>query len=282
MKQNYILNEGYKSSELITHSSGSYIYINNKKFIDLSNCAGSQILGHNNKIIKKSFKQLTSRKISNYANPNIYALKFSKTLKKIFPQFSKFIFCNSGSEAVMKGLRICRSLSNNEIIINVSGSWHGSLNETLYKINKSSSPIKMSDGLPLYTKKNIKHIPYGDTASSKKILDKFKKRICCILMEPIQGGLPTTENIKYIKFLEDYSKKNNIIFYLDEIITGLRDKGSSFQNNYKISSDISVFGKSFGGGFPLGIIGITRKTYNSLVKKKSKIFFWRNFFRKLN
>ncbi len=41
MKQIYILNEGYKNSKLITHSTGSYIYIKNRKFIDLSNCAGS-------------------------------------------------------------------------------------------------------------------------------------------------------------------------------------------------------------------------------------------------
>ena len=177
----------------------------------------------------------------------------------------------------MKGLRICRALTGNEIIINVSGSWHGSLNETLYKTNRSLDSIKISDGLPYYSKKNIKFIPYGNILKSEKILKKYKNKICCILMEPVQGALPTIEKIKFIKFLEQYSRKNKILFFLDEIITGLRDKGTSFQNNNNIKSDISVFGKSFGGGFPLGIIGITPKTYNALKNKRSRIFFGGTF-----
>ena len=60
------------------------------------------------------------------------------------------------------------------------------------------------------------------------------------------------------------------------MITGLRTNGSSFQNYYKIKSDISVFGKSFGGGFPIGIIGINKKIEEKL-KKKIKIFFGAHF-----
>ena len=37
------------------------------------------------------------------------------------------------------------------------------------------------------------------------------------------------------------------------MITGLRTHRTSFQNYYKIRSDISVFGKSFGGGFPIDL-----------------------------
>ena len=138
MQESYILNEGYNSQNLISHSSGAHIYIRNKKYLDLSNCAGSQILGHNNLIIKKCLKDLSKKKISNYANPNIHAIEFSKTLKKVIPNFSKFVFCNSGSESIMKALRICRALTKKEIIINASGSWHGSLNETLYDLYKVS------------------------------------------------------------------------------------------------------------------------------------------------
>ena len=107
--------------------------------------------------------------------------------------------------------------------------------------------------------------------------NKFKSKICCILLEPIQGSLPNIENIRYIEFLQNYAKKNNLIFFLDEMITGLRDEGKSFQTNNNIKSDISVFGKAFGGGFPLGIIGISSNIYSKLKKKKLKIFFGGTF-----
>ena len=55
--------------------------------------------------------------------------------------------------------------------------------------------------------KNIKFIPYGNINVSKKILDKYKKNINCVLLEPIQGSLPIKilntkilKNINKIKF----------------------------------------------------------------------------------
>ena len=48
-------------------------------------------MGHNNLIIKMS-ERLIKEKISNYANPNIHAIEFSKTLKKVIPNFSNLYF----------------------------------------------------------------------------------------------------------------------------------------------------------------------------------------------
>ena len=276
MQENLLLNEGYNLKEYANNSNGTHIFINKKKYIDLASCAGSQILGHNNIEIKKIQNDIIKKGISNYAMPNIHAVNFSNTLNRILKNFSKYIFCNSGSEAIIKGLRISRALSKNKIIINATGSWHGSVNETLY-FSKNNSVEKLSDGLPNDTKKNIKFIPYGDVDVSRKILDKYKKKINCVLLEPVQGSLPTDENIHYVKFLERYCKQNKILFFLDEMITGLRTHRTSFQNYYKIRSDISVFGKSFGGGFPIGIIGISKSIENKIKKKKIKIFFGGTF-----
>ena len=78
-------------------------------------------------------------------------------------------------------------------------------------------------------------------------------------MEPIQACLPMKESKKYLKFLRKISEKNKIILIFDELITGLRTDGSTLQNYFKIKPDISTFGKCFGGGMPIGIIGISKK-----------------------
>ena len=55
---NLIFNEGYKSSNLIFDKGvGSKIYLKKKSFIDLSNCAGSLLLGHNSKIFQNALKK---------------------------------------------------------------------------------------------------------------------------------------------------------------------------------------------------------------------------------
>ena len=62
-KTNIILNEGYKDCQILfERGDGDKIFFKNKVYIDLSNCAGSLILGHNSKIFKKSLKSYLKKK----------------------------------------------------------------------------------------------------------------------------------------------------------------------------------------------------------------------------
>lgn len=274
---NYLLNEGYNTINFVSKGKGSSIFINGKSLIDLSFSAGSLLLGHNSKIFKNSVKNLLNQNISNIAAPNLQALEFSRTLKKLMPKYSKFIFCNSGSESVQKALRICKAITKKKIIINVVGSWHGSNDKTLFKSDQKLKTIPISGGLSKYDKSNLKFIPYDDINRSKKILDRYKNKICCILIEPVQACLPKSNIKSYLKFLADYSKKNKIILFFDEIITGLRTDCSTVQSIYNVKPDISTFGKSFGGGMPIGIISITKEVERKIKIQKNKIFFGGTF-----
>jgi glutamate-1-semialdehyde aminotransferase len=57
------------------------------------------------------------------------------------------------------------------------------------------------------------------------------------------------------------------------MITGLRVNGNSVQEYLKILPDISIFGKAFGGGLPIGVIALSKKTLNKIKKKKLNIFY---------
>lgn len=274
---NFLLNEGYDDlNDLFTSGEGSNIYIHKKKYLDLSLCAGSLILGHNPIVFQKSVKNILRLGISNFAAKNKYAVEFSKTLKGIFPEYEKFVFCNSGTEAVMKSLRIARAVTKKNIIISVTGSWHGSTSELLYTNNNKLGNEELSSGLDLNFKKNLKFIPYNDIQTSEITLNKYKKQIMCVIIEPIQGCLPT-EAKKFLKFLDNYCKKNKLILIFDEMITGLRFNCSSVQNQFDLKPSITTFGKCFGGGLPIGIIGIKKGIIKKLNKNKKKIFFGGTF-----
>ena len=96
LEANYILNEGYGDNKnLFSSANGSNIFVGKKKFLDLSLCAGSLILGHNSKIFKEALNQVSKNNISNFAAKNLHAHNFSKTLKK------KFYYCNMGCAATL-------------------------------------------------------------------------------------------------------------------------------------------------------------------------------------
>lgn len=276
MLNNHLLNEGYQKSKVyFDKAKGSYIYCSNKKYLDLSCCAGTLILGHNSDVFKKSIHKLNLNLISNTATLNKQAVIFSNNLKKNINNFSKFIMCNSGTDAVTKALRICRAVTKKKLIISVNGSWHGSADETLY-INKNNKTASLSDGLN-NLKNNIKFVPYNNIDKTKKILDAHKKKIMCILIEPIQAGLPVENAKKYLNFLYKYSVKNNLILFFDEMITGLRTDGTTLQNYYNIKPSISTFGKSYGGGMPIGFIAVNKNIEDKIRKNKNRIYFGGTF-----
>ena len=273
-----ILNEGYiKKENLFDYANGSSIFIKRKKFIDLSMCAGSLILGHNHPYLKKTVNKIFKKNISNLAAANSFAENYSKNILTIAPNAKKIIFCNSGTEAVIKSIRISRAINNRSKIAYVIGGWHGSTDDLLYKPDNKLRPIGISSGLLKSNSKNLVMVPYNDIKKTKRILDQNRREISCLIIEPIQGSLPN-KNIKdYLIFLKKYCDKNNINIIFDEMITGLRTDFSCVQKYFGVNSDITLFGKCFGAGFPIGIIALNEKTYKKLKKLKTRVFFGGTF-----
>ena len=235
------------------------------------------LLGHSSNVFKKTLSDFKNKNLSIFAHPNLYANKLAKKVKFFFPNIKSIVFCNSGSESIIKSFRVCRAINNKKIIIAVTGSWHGSVDQTLYLADKKFSPVPISSGLKKNERKNLKFIPYNDIKNSKKILDKYKNKINCLIIEPVMGSLPIENCKEYLKFLENYCKKNNIILIFDEIVSGFRFKNGSVQNKFKIKPDITIMGKVLGGGFPIGAIGITKKIKNKIDKLNKPIIFGGTF-----
>ena len=273
---NFILNEGYSDClNFFEKGIKDKIYTSNKSFIDISNCAGSLLLGHNHKVFKNAIKKYSKNNFSIFSHPNNHAVEFSKNIKKNFNWFDKIVFCNTGSEAITKALRICKSLNNKKFIVNATGSWHGSVDQFLFYPDSKLKNNALSDGLKNNDKKNLIFIPYNNLEITKKILDKNKNHINSIFIEPIQGCLPL-HNVKgYLKFLRDFCNKNYIPLVFDEMITGVRSYNYSIQKYFNVYSDITTLGKIIGGGLPIGVIGLSKKISQQVSKKK--IFFGGTF-----
>jgi glutamate-1-semialdehyde 2,1-aminomutase len=273
----YILNEGYNKKNIFESARDGYLFCKKKKFYDLSFGSGTLLLGHNNNILQSSLKSASLKNLNIISTPNLEAVKYSNLLKKFLPTYSKFIFCNSGAEAISKTIRLANAISNKNLIISVTGSWHGSVDRTLFSSKKDLKPYELSSGLNSFNKKNIKFIPYNNISESKKILNRNKKKISCILIEPLQASLPQLKIKNYLKFLEKYSKKNNIILVFDEMVTGIRFNGKCVQQFFNIKPHISTFGKCFGGGLPIGIIALNKDILKKMNKLKKKVFFGGTF-----
>ena len=274
-----LLNEGYENKFRVKSGKNQYIFLENgKKLIDTSFCSGTLLLGHSKKFLNNSFIKQLKNGVA-YGLPNTNADKYSLFLRKIFNNYSKFILCNTGSEANNKAIRLARSITKKEYIVMTSGSWHGSVDQLLFDLNSNNHLDKreLSAGLTKDLNRKIILVPYNDYKKSITILKKFKSKIAMVIIEPIQQALPSKKCENYIRNIYNYCKSKDILICFDEMITGIRVDKFSVQNNLRLKPDLSTFGKIIGGGLPIGAIGLSKSIEKRLSNQKNKVFFGGTF-----
>lgn len=224
----YLLNYN-ENSKVIERANGAFVYINGRKYIDTCLGNGTHILGHPNFI---RFEGSTL-----FGSKALIAERYSELLNR-YTGFDRFVLCNTGSEATMRAIRISRAYTGRKKIAIFEGGWHGSHDMVL-------DCLGIADDI-----KNLTiRLPYDDSA-----LDEIKKgEFALVLIEPIQGSLPQ-ENKDFLVAIQNVCKDSQTLFGLDEVISGFRIARGGAKELFQLDPDIVTYGKSAGGGFPIGIV----------------------------
>ena len=226
---------------VIKKANKCFIYDNyGNKLIDTSMGSGAQIIGHSNKLIKKVVGQVNRGTI--YTIPNCHTEEVNNYLYKYFnPDLDeKYVFCNSGTEANMRAIRLARAYTNKEKIAKFHGGWHGGLDGFIEGF-----------GVPEATKNLITTLPYNDD----KCLKKITSELAAVIIEPVQGSNPRSDVGPFLHKIQDKCKENNVLFILDEVMTGFRLSALGGRGLFNINPDIVTYGKVLGGGLPIGALG---------------------------
>tara|TARA_B110000008_G_C16955868_1_gene558185 strand:+ start:270 stop:1505 length:1236 start_codon:yes stop_codon:yes gene_type:complete len=257
INRNLVKNEGYLNpSLLIKKSYGCYLEdANGKIFIDTSLGSGTHILGHNSPVINDAIKQQLDNGIL-YTTANNISYEVAELISLVCPSNQSVVFCNTGSEATMRAARIARAYTSREKIAIFSGAWHGGNELFMYDHDyksESLSTIHKSSGIPKSFLENVIVLPYNDEKSFQLIEDN-KDEIAMVIIEPSQGSNPRDDMFKFLKTLRSITRKHGIVLCFDEMITGFRIKYGGCQEYYNIDADLTTYGKSVGGGLPIGVV----------------------------
>ena len=211
------------------------------------------ILGHSpNAVSKPLMKQITKGTL--YGTTNNVSVDLGEIIQKMMPRAEYIRFSSTGSEATMYAVRLARAKTGRRVIAKVLGGWHGYNNSLMYAVNYPFE-IQEGPGLIQDEERFIKAIPFNDLQKSLKILESVKDDLACIIVEPILGGAGCITPIDgYLQGLQEFAKKNDSLFILDEIVTGFRLSIHGAASIYKLEPDIFTLGKVVGGGFPIGVV----------------------------
>jgi len=237
----------------VTKSAGGkfLIDVDSNKYVDYWMGHWSLILGHTAKNIEKvAIQQIKNGWMHGTVNKN--AVSLSEKISKVIPVAEKIRYVTTGTEATMYSVRLARAITGKKIIAKIDGGWHGYTTDLLKTVNW---PFNQSESNGLTDEKHIVSLPYNNLEKSLVILKSIKKDLAGVVIEPVLGGggaIPATKN--YLKGIQEFTKKNNSLFILDEIVTGFRFRYGCLYNTMKLDPDIVTLGKIVGGGFPIGVI----------------------------
>lgn len=230
--------------------------VDNNTFVDLVLSYGPMILGHRHKKVQKAIEKALVNGYSFGASTE-NEIKLAKIVCDAFPGMDKVRFVNSGTEAVLSGIRLARAFTGKDKIIKFAGCYHGHQDALLVAAGSGLATLSLpgSKGVPEGAVKNTLIAEYNNLESVKKHFDN-DENIAGVIIEPIGGnmGVVIPEN-NFLKELKDYLETKGALLIADEVMTGFRSKFGGAQELLGVEADITCLGKVIGGGFPVGAYG---------------------------
>ena len=251
----------------ITKAKGSKIYdIDGNVYIDYVGSWGPMILGHAHPAVVKAI-ETAAKKGTSFGAPTPAETELAKKICAAFPSIEKVRLVSSGTEAVMTAIRLARAYTRRDLIIKMTGCYHGHSDALLVAAGSglAEQAIPASLGVPQAIAGLTIVIPYNDIDAVNKAFQINKGKIAAVLVEPIaanMGVVPPADG--YLQGLRDVCDSEKAVLIFDEVITGFRVAYGGAQELYGIEADITCLGKIIGGGLPLAAIGGQAKIVDML------------------
>jgi adenosylmethionine-8-amino-7-oxononanoate aminotransferase len=274
-----------KKYPVIKYGKGVYLYdTHGKKYLDA--CSGTAVvnIGHGVKeiaeIAYKQTQELSYVYRLHFTNDRVEELG-SRLIEKN-PSMEGVYFASSGSEAVEIALKLAvqhwkeQGITSKTKIITRTNSYHGATLGALgvtghyERRNRYSSMLPKIESIdPPYCYR----CPFSLSQDScqARCADEFENRIkeigpeniAAFIAEPIVGsaGAVLVPNDLYYKKIEKICKQNDILFIVDEVLTGIGRTGKWLAlQHWDVEPDIVVLGKGLGAGYtPISAVLIKGK-----------------------
>lgn len=169
-------------------------------------------------------------------------------------------FHMSGTEAVMQAVRLARYHTGREYIVRFCGAYHGWWDDVQPGPGNPMPPGKV------HTLKEM-------AAATLRIL-RTRRDIACVLVNPLQAlhpncvapgdstlvdsgrraGFDREAYTAWLRDLREVCSARGIALILDEVFLGFRLAPGGAQEYFKVQADLVTYGKTLGGGFPVGVV----------------------------
>jgi len=243
---------------IYSHGSGSRMWdVDGNEYIDYVGGAGALILGHSHPAVVKASQEQIARGAHMFGSLNEAAIRLAERLVKDIPCAEKIAYATTGSEATAYAMRLARAFTGRNKILKFEGAYHGNHDYAIvstFPKQTANYPQGVGDsyGQPEATVSTMLVCPYNDIEALKKIVADHGRDIAAIFAESVQRIIPAEQG--FLQAVQKLCNENDILFVLDEVVTGFRLAYGGAQEWCDVKPDLSTHGKVIGAGGPLSCI----------------------------
>ncbi|AMJ68152.1 peptide synthetase [Hymenobacter sp. PAMC 26628] len=247
---------------VVDRSKASKLWdLDGNEYLDVLNGFGSCIFGHQPPFIAEALHAQIER---GYEVGPQHALAGEVCdLLCEFTGTDRVALCSTGSEAVLGGMRIARTVTGRSLIVAFSGSYHGIVDEVLVRGTKALKSFPAAAGIMPESVQNMLILDYG-TDESLRIITERASELAAVLVEPVQSRRPEFQPVEFLHQLRTVTAAAGTVLIFDEVITGFRLHPGGAQALFGVQADLATYGKVVGGGLPIGVIAGKRALMDAL------------------
>lgn len=242
--------------------------VDGRELVDFAIGMGPGIWGHNNAEYTGALHEqldkllITASGMHQTENEVLLAEK----IVEYVPCAERVRFVTTGSEAVQMAIRLARAYTGKRLFIRFDGHYHGWIDNVLggkrqevpgeppYAVENPADPMHTEGRSPWAFNESFK-IPWNDTEALSRVLEQYGDQIALVLMEGVMtNGGCCIPRPGYLQAVRELCTRHNVVFCMDEVITGFRMGLGGAQEHYDVVPDLATFGKAIAGGMPLAAI----------------------------
>ncbi len=249
----------------MSRAKGSHIWdVDGNEYVDWQLSFGNLPMGHaHQKIVEILQEKMADG--THFATALDIEVEAAEKFVSMVPNVDKVRFGATGTEACMTGVRMARGITGKRKILKFEGHYHGWYDGLLVSTNPQdilavghpNDPVRTIDssGLTVGSWEDTLVCVWNDLDALERKLKSHGHEIACVIMEGVMsnmGVIPPKPG--YLKGVQELCKAYDVLFYLDETVTGFRLAAGGAAELYDIRPDIVTFGKALGQGFPVSAI----------------------------
>jgi len=247
----------------VDRGEGAYLHdVDGNRYVDTLMGFGPVILGHAHPAVTRAVADQAAKGLI-YGTGTPLEVEVAEAVVRMVPTAELVRFVPSGTEATMHAIRVARGFTGKPGILKFEGHYHGNHDQVLVSVNTSleeggpeASPVKVpvGAGIPAEHQAHTTVAVWNDLEAVERLIRANRHTLAAVITEPImanKGFIPPAEG--YLQGLQRVCRENDVLFILDEVITGFRVARGGAQEVFGLEPDLSTFAKAVANGAPMAL-----------------------------